>query len=144
MELLHIGGEVIRPRDFDFAALRALGDQLVERSALLAGREIAAVPVRALLALAGLQPSARALVAESADGRFRTTLPLDDAAACVLVYRVGEAALPPALGGPFRLVTRGRLRAGDVKSVGALYVSDRPSLDSSDSERLCYRVRRAA
>jgi DMSO/TMAO reductase YedYZ molybdopterin-dependent catalytic subunit len=143
--VLHIGGEVATPCDFDFAALRALAPQLVEPSALLAGREIAAVRLAVLLELAGAHGSAQSLVAESDDGAYVTTLPMEAARQqCVILYRVGEAPLPRGLGGPFRLVTSGRLRAGDVKALGSIYVSERRFVDVDDTERVCVRVTRAA
>jgi DMSO/TMAO reductase YedYZ molybdopterin-dependent catalytic subunit len=123
---LHVGGEVATTLDLDFASLRALAQQVVEPSALLAGREIAAVPLAALLDLADAQASAQSLVAESSDGSFRTTLPLDAVNRCVVVYRIGGSALPRVLGGPFRLVTNGRLRCGDVKALSAIVLSKRP------------------
>jgi DMSO/TMAO reductase YedYZ molybdopterin-dependent catalytic subunit len=137
---LRMMGELDEPRDFDFAALRAIDEQLVESSPLLAGREIAAVRLSRLLALAGVQPNARSLVAETADGRYLTALPIDAADRCLIVYRVGEAALPLGLGGPFRLLTQGRIGSSDIKALGAIYASDRPYLDDSDTERIV-RVR---
>lgn len=122
---LHIGGRVVAARDLDFMALRALDGQLVERSALLAGREIGAVPLATLLASAGIAAEARSLVAESLDGSFTTTLPLEAIGCCVVVYRIGGAALPRDLGGPFRLVSHGRVHSGDVKALGAIYLSER-------------------
>ncbi|MGZ3429894.1 MAG: hypothetical protein ACXVCV_24760, partial [Polyangia bacterium] len=74
--VLRIDGEVTRPSDFDFAALRALGQQLVEPSTLLAGREIAAIRLATLLELAGAHASAQSLVAEAEDGAYVTTLPM--------------------------------------------------------------------
>jgi DMSO/TMAO reductase YedYZ molybdopterin-dependent catalytic subunit len=142
--MLHIDGEVATPRDFDFAALRAISEQLVEPSALLAGREIAAVRLTTLLELAGVHAGAQSIVCESEDGAYVTTLPLEAARHCVVLYRVGEAPLPRGLGGPFRLVTGGRLGAGDVKALGSLYVSERRFVDVDDTERVCVRVTRAA
>lgn len=142
--LVHVGGEVLAPRDFDFTSLRALPQQLVESSALLAGREIGAIPLTALLAAAGAHAGAQGLLLESADGAFATALPIEAAPACVIVYRVGDAPLPRGLGGPFRLVTHGRLRAGDVKALGAIYVSQRRFVDVDDTERVVVRVTRAA
>ncbi|MGZ3406125.1 MAG: molybdopterin-dependent oxidoreductase [Polyangia bacterium] len=141
---LHIDGEVVTPSDFDFEALRALTEQLVEPSALLAGREIAAVRLTTLLALAGACSGAQSIVCETEDGAYVTTLPIEAAQQCVILYRVGEAPLPRGLGGPFRLVTAGRLGNGDVKALGSIYVSERRFVDVDDTERVCVRVTRAA
>src|SRR5262249_30646678 len=118
-------------------ALRALADQQRESSALLGGREIFAVPLDRLLALAGIDPRARSIVAESSDGSFISMLPVSACAGCVVVYRVGDGPLPRPLGGPLRLVTRGQL--GDVKDLGSLHVSDQPFVDGTESGRVVLR-----
>ncbi len=141
---LVIHGEVAARQALDFDALSALSEQLVEPSALLAGRDIVAVRLDALLAMAGVTAGARSIVAESAEGSFVTSMSLETARQCVVVYRVGEAPLPRGLGGPFRLVTQGRLRCGDVKALDTIYVSERLPADDSDSERVCIRSARAA
>ena len=141
---LHIGGHVSAPREVAFADLRAFADQIAESSPLLAGREIGGVPMGALIALARPRSGARSIVAESADGSFMTSLSLESAARCVIVYRVGNVALPAGLGGPFRLFTQGRVRSGDVKRLGSLYVSDRQLVELPESERICARTGDAA
>lgn len=141
---LVIAGEVAAPQTLDFETLRALSAQLVESSALLAGRQIAAVQLETLLAMAGVHATARSVAAEAAEGGLVITMSMEMARACVIVYRVGDAPLPRALGGPFRLVTHGRLRCGDVKALGAVYVSARPHVDESPSARVCARRARAA
>jgi DMSO/TMAO reductase YedYZ molybdopterin-dependent catalytic subunit len=141
---LRIGGLVAAPQDLDFGALRAVPEQLREPSQLLGGREIVAVSLARLLGIAGVAGAGRSIVAESADGSFVTTLPLEAAEQCVVVYRVGEAPLPLVLGGPIRLVTHGRVRCGDVKDLGAIYVSDRPFVDGGETGRVCVRASRSA
>lgn len=141
---LVVDGEVAARQTLDFESLRALAEQLVEPSALLAGREIAAVKLETLLELAGVTTSARSIVAESAEGSFVLPMSLEHARTCVIVYRVGDAPLPGGLGGPFRLVTQGRLRCGDVKALDTIYVSERPHVDDCDTERVCIRSPRAA
>lgn len=141
---LVIDGQVAARQALDFDGLRALSEQLVEPSALLAGREIAAVRLDRLLAIAGLGAAARSIVAASTGDGFVLSMPLEAARNCVIVYRVGDAPLPGGLGGPFRLVTQGRLRCGDVKALASIYVSERPLVDDSDTERLCIRGADAA
>jgi hypothetical protein len=141
-ELLRVGGQVITPQDFDFAALRALPDQIVEASAFLPGREIAAVPLAALLTISGVTAEARSVVIESADGRVSTTLPLASVESCVIQYRVGSSALPTVLGGPFRLLTRGRGPMSEVNGLGFIHVSERRYIPPSDTERVRLRDHR--
>ena len=139
VSLLRIGGLVRAPQSFDFDALRAIADQRRESSMLLGGRDIIAVPLDRLLALADVEPRALSLVAESADGAFVSMLPLAASGACVVVYRVGDAPLPRSFGGPLRLVTPGHLGCGDVKDLGMLFVSDQPSVDGTESGRIAIR-----
>ncbi len=142
--VLRIDGLVTVPCYFGFESLRALAQQLVEPSALLAGREVAAVPLPVLLERAGMRPGAQSIVAESDDGAFVTTMPIDSIGKCVIFYRIGDAPLPRGLGGPYRLMTSGRVGSGDVKALGSLYVSERRFVDGDDTERVCVRVTRAA
>lgn len=139
---LRIGGSVLTPRELDFAALRALGEQLVEPTEMLGGQPIAAVRLEVLLALAGLAPQTRSIVAESSDGSFSTTLPLANLDGCVVIYRIGAMPFPRELGGPFRLVTRGH--GGDVKALGAIWASEEPAFEIGDSELICLRGGRSA
>jgi DMSO/TMAO reductase YedYZ molybdopterin-dependent catalytic subunit len=141
-EVLRIGGNVATPRTLDFRALAALDEQLLE-PAPLGSQPIAAVPLPVLLRLCGMAPSTRSIVAESADGAFAVTLQLASAETCVVAYRIGTVPFPRALGGPFRLVTRGRVRTGDVKSLGMIYASEEPAFDIGDSEVICLRAPRA-
>jgi hypothetical protein len=141
-ETLRVGGQVITPQEFDFAALRALAEQIVEASAFLPGREIASVPLAALLTLSGVTAEARSLVIESADGRFSTTLPLAAVDGCVIQYRVGTSALPTVLGGPFRLVTRGSGPTSEINGLGFINVSERRYIPPSDTERVRLRDHR--
>jgi DMSO/TMAO reductase YedYZ molybdopterin-dependent catalytic subunit len=131
---LIIHGRVVKPRALTFADLHALPRQVTEKSPLLAGRELGGVPLSALLELAQPLADARAIVAESHDASFRTTLPMASIDHCIIVYRVSGVALPPSLGGPYRLITEGRIGCGDVKQLGALYVSERTIAEPADSE----------
>jgi DMSO/TMAO reductase YedYZ molybdopterin-dependent catalytic subunit len=135
---LHIGGHVQSPRDVTFADLSSCAEQ-VSDSSLMAGRELGGVPLAALLALVHPLAGARSIVAESVDGSFMTTLALDEVPGCVIVYRVGPIALPTGLGGPFRLFTEGRVRSGDVRRLGSLYVSETTVVECIDSELISLR-----
>ena len=142
--VLRVDGLVTIPCYFGFESLRAIARQLVEPSALLAGREGGAVPLEALLEAAGVRAGAQSIVAESDDGSYVTTMPFESMRQCVIFYRIAEAPLPRGLGGPYRLMTSGRVGSGDVKALGSIYVSDRRFVDVDDTERVCVRVTRAA
>jgi len=137
---LVIDGEVAAPQSLDFAALRALGDQLVEPSALLSGREIVAVRLETLLALARVNEHARSLVFESSEGSYVHSMTLEAVRGCVVIYRVGEAPLPRGLGGPLRLVTQAPARCGDIKALATIHVSEHAHIDDADTERWCLRT----
>ena len=142
--VLRVDGLVTIPCYFHFESLRALGRQLVESSALLAGRQVGAVPLDALLEAAGVRDGAQSIIAESDDGAYVTTMPFSAVRQCVVFYRVDDTPLPRALGGPYLLMTSGRVGSGDVKALGSIYVSERRFVDVDDTERVCVRVTRAA
>jgi DMSO/TMAO reductase YedYZ molybdopterin-dependent catalytic subunit len=137
---LILRGRVATPRALSFVDLRSFAHQLTETSPLLAGREIGGVPLTALLESARPHASARSVIAESSDGSFVSRLPLDSVARCVVIYRLSGVALPASLGGPFRLITQGRRRCGDVKQLSAIYVSEQPFAEIADSEVICVRA----
>ncbi len=119
MTLLAIEGEVSIPRSFTFDDLRALPGQHAERSLLLGGRAISAVKLAAALPPLGIKPWARFAVVAGRDG-YRANIPVDAAGDCLLVYAVGDHALPLELGGPVRLIARGLGRCANVKDVAGI------------------------
>jgi hypothetical protein len=129
---LYLGGRVISPRDVDFETLCALAEQVPVLLPVLAGRELAAAPLPAVLALAGVDAYARSILVEADSSTGLATLSLEAVERSVVVYRIGRLQLPYGLGGPFRLMTRGRSSMGDIKQVTALYVSDQPCVDRLD------------
>lgn len=79
--------------------------QVEDVGALAAGREGRAVRLGGVLDLVGSPPGARYVHVESSDGSFTANIPLADARAGGLVlYELGDEALPRSHGGPFRLL----------------------------------------
>ncbi len=97
---LLIEGEVTTPQALDFETLRSVSEQLVEPSALLAGREIGAVRLDPLLALAGVGGEARSTAFESTDESFLVSMSVEAARNCVVVYRVEDSPCRPASAAP--------------------------------------------
>ncbi len=122
---LRVSGAVTTTRDLDFALLARFSQQVMLPLPVLAGHELVAVPLRSVLALAGMAEKARSLVIESDSGL--RALPLDAVDRMGLVYRIGRVPLPYGLGGPFRLMTcaGGTGKLEDIKYVTRLWVSDR-------------------
>ena len=78
---------------------------------MVAGREGGAVWLHALVAPS---PRARFATLASADGKFAISVPLSPLLErALLVYRLGDAPLPPSKGGPVRV-----LLTGDVPCSG--------------------------
>jgi DMSO/TMAO reductase YedYZ molybdopterin-dependent catalytic subunit len=107
-----VDGEVAAPREFDFAALAALPEQVDDVAALVPGREGGAVRLRSLLAAVRPTDGARWATLHAGDGRFSISVPLEPLAEAVLVYRSGDGPLPPARGGPVRFLIPGVERCG--------------------------------
>lgn len=101
--LLRVEGEVDTPREFHFADLEALPDQVSDIGPLIPGREGGGVWLRALLAASNVRPEATHLTLQASDGSFSASVPL--AAVCersLVVYRLGDGPLPADKGGPIR------------------------------------------
>ncbi|MFN8643402.1 MAG: molybdopterin-dependent oxidoreductase [Candidatus Binatia bacterium] len=127
---LRIEGLVTTPCAFGFAELAALDEQIDDLSALLPGRVGGAVPVRVLLARAGVRPEATRVTVASRVGFFKADVPLAAAETAVIAYRVGDAPLPQQQGGPLRFFLPDATSCGlegvdacaNVKDVGVLRV----------------------
>lgn len=108
--MLTVEGDVAAPRSFDDAALGALQDQIADVAALVPGREGSAIWLRALLAEAGVLPTARFATLSSSDGKFAICVPLQPLLdRAVLLYRLGGAPLPEKKGGPVRVLLTGEV-----------------------------------
>ena len=128
---LRIDGEVIAPCELSFDELSALPDQVPDVGALIPGRRGVGVRLRALLRRAGLKDSATHVTVESRDGAFAASLPLAAVREAVVAYRLGDAPLPAADGGPLRFLipdapacgSDGADACANVKFVGAIRVT---------------------
>lgn len=138
-QLLEIGGQVAQPRSFDFAALSQLPGQIDDISGLVPGRRGGGVRLTALLTAVQPRPEARYITLESADGSFSASVPLAAVAQSgVVLYRLGDQALPASLGGPFRFLitdaqtcaTGGVDLCANVKCVGRVLISHEPGRDT--------------
>jgi hypothetical protein len=103
------------------AALAALPRQLADVGTRVPGRAGSAVPLAELLALT-LPPAGARFVVSAADGMTTAPVPVAGIDA-LLVHTLDGDALPPAQGGPFRLLvptdapTDGGTRCANVKGV---------------------------
>jgi DMSO/TMAO reductase YedYZ molybdopterin-dependent catalytic subunit len=102
--MLVVEGEVARPTTFRFDDLAVLPEQIADVAALVPGRRGGAVAFRSVLSQVEVSPSAKRVVLESADGAFSQEAPLAALDSAVLVYRLGDAPLPAADGGPVRFL----------------------------------------
>lgn len=86
------------------------------------------MPLRDLLARAGVRSDASWITVESDDASFAASVPLDAVREAVIVYALDGKPLPREKGGPFRLLIPDSARCGtaeidkcaNVKSVGVL------------------------
>ncbi len=87
------------------------------------------VPLRRVLEVAGLKPTARDLLPEGLDeGRFARPLPIEKALAddTLLAYRMNGEPLPPDHGFPVRLLVSGWAAVASIKWLGRIEVSEQP------------------
>lgn len=118
-------------REFAFDDLATLPGQIADVATLAPGREGGAVPLRSLLEVVGVPADAASVTLESLDGRFAQNAPLAALGSAVLVYRLGDAPLPPDRGGPIRFLIPdleecglpGVDRCTNVKGLGRIRVA---------------------
>ena len=102
---LIVDGMVTRTVALEYADLAGLGAQIEDVGTLVPKRRGAAVPLRAVLDIAGVRPGASYLTVTSSDTTFSASVPLEAVLdTAVLVYRHGDGPLPGAMGGPVRLL----------------------------------------
>jgi len=138
MTTLRVDGAVAAPREFGFADLSALPDQVPDLGALLPGREGGGVRLRAILASVGLRTAATHLTLTSTDGRFSASVPLAAVADAVIAYRLGDGPLPADRGGPMRFLipdvgscaVGGVDACANVKFLAHLHLSAGPGADT--------------
>ena len=102
--VLRVEGEVRRPGEFSFEDLAALPGQIADVASLVPGRAGSAVRFESVLEAAGVSAAASRVTLEAAGGQFSQQAPLAAVRTALLVYRLGEAALPPDQGGPVRFL----------------------------------------
>jgi DMSO/TMAO reductase YedYZ molybdopterin-dependent catalytic subunit len=102
--MVRVEGKVRAARDFSFADLAALPEQIGDVAALVPGRAGGAVRLSALLEAAGASPDATEVALESSDGKFSQKAPLAALGSAIVVYRLGDAPLPSDQGGPARFL----------------------------------------
>ncbi len=123
--MLKIEGEVRNPRALRFEDLKALPKQVPDVGARLPGKPGGAVELGALLELVKVEEVAAFATLASADGTFAVSVPLaairDNA---LVVYRLGDAPLPPDKGGPVRFYVlqprEGADACANVKALGTI------------------------
>jgi DMSO/TMAO reductase YedYZ molybdopterin-dependent catalytic subunit len=141
---LEVGGQVLQPRAFDFAALAALPGQIDDIATMVPGRTGGGVRLASLLA--AVQPRAEVthITVESSDGSFSASVPLAPVVESgVVLYRLGSQALPTQQGGPFRFLitdvqacaTGGVDLCANVKFVARIALSTGPGRDTRPLER---------
>lgn len=157
---LSVGGEIERPVTLGYAELKALPARTVVAVLECAGNsrnsvsppiprsflgngfvgnaEWKGAPLRLVLDLAGVKPSAREVVLEAADRgkpafaptevNFAKSLPLEKALHpdTLLVYEMNGVPLPREHGGPVRVIVPGWYGTYHVKWLTRLAVLDRP------------------
>ena len=99
---LSVSGSVSSAASYDFEGLAALPGQVADVSQLAEGREGGAVTLASVLANAGPTNDARFITIE-AEGNYSASVPLDAVRdQAILIYRLGDEALPGDKGGPVR------------------------------------------
>lgn len=95
------------------------------------------VPLRMILALANIKPSARDVMAESLDeARMRRPLPVEKALDDVIVaHSMNGEFLAPDHGFPARLISPGWAAVASVKWLDRLFVSDEPLFSPWNTEK---------
>src|SRR5882724_6881610 len=102
--MLRVDGEVHRPRDFGFADLASLPEQVEDVGTLAPGRQGGAVKLTALLEAVGVSTAASHVTLESTDGKFSQQAPIGGVRSALVIYRICEAPLPASEGGPIRFL----------------------------------------
>lgn len=138
-----IEGEVGRSVTLGYDDLASCPDQIADVASLVAGRSGVAVPLRSLLAKAGVDADATWITVESDDASFAASVPLEAVGDAVVVYALDGKPLPREKGGPFRLLIPDAARCGtaeidkcaNVKSVGVLRLETAHGRDTRPSTK---------
>ena len=139
MTTLRVEGEVQVPREFAFAELAALPEQILDVGRLIPGRQGGAIWLRDLLDVTGVHPHATHVTLHATDGDFSASVPLTAVRdRALIVYRMGEAPLPVEQGGPIRFLITDAEACGlseidacaNVKFLGSIQVTQGPGVDT--------------
>jgi DMSO/TMAO reductase YedYZ molybdopterin-dependent catalytic subunit len=142
-QILEVCGQVQTPATFDVEALTRLPGQIEDVAVLVPGRTGGGVRLASLLEVVQPQPQVTHLTIESTDGSFSASVPLAAVVdSGVLLYRLGDQALPEQQGGPFRFLitdaqacaTGGADLCANVKFVGRIALSDALGRDTRPLE----------
>ncbi len=131
---LRVDGLVERPLELTAAELAALMQQhLTDDFTCIEGWTVPAldwrgVPLLLLLELAGARPEATWVQASAGD--FSVPLPREEAGAALLALRLGDEPLPPAHGGPVRLVLPGGVCFTSIKWLDRLELRHTPGVNT--------------
>jgi DMSO/TMAO reductase YedYZ molybdopterin-dependent catalytic subunit len=140
---LAVDGLVAQPLMLGYADLRARparGEMrtLVSMARRLAGDQVGNAVWRGcslagLLAEVGVQPDARFIVFEGADG-YCTSVPLADGPGILLAYEMNGAILPPEHGFPLRALVPGRYGCKSPRWLTRIALAAQPRLSLWESE----------
>ena len=140
---LAIAGEVRAPRAFTRDDLAALPGQVVDVSTRLPGREGRGVELSALLAAVGILPAATHVTVSADNGSFLASVPLAAVAEAIVIYGLGDEALPKSAGGPLRFfipdvarwANAGVDHCANVKRLETITLTAGPGADTRPSTR---------
>jgi len=140
---LAIAGEVRAPRAFTRDDLAALPGQVVDVSTRLPGREGRGVELSALLAAVGILPAATHVTVSADNGSFLASVPLAAVAEAIVIYGLGDEALPKSAGGPLRFfipdvarwANAGVDHCANVKRLETITLTAGPGEDTRPSTR---------
>lgn len=104
MDKLTCSGQVEAPADFGPDELARLPEQVPDVSALVPGRQGRAVKFGALLDHVRPKPGATHVTLSGDAGKFSASVPVDAVREALILYRLGDGALPAEQGGPFRFL----------------------------------------
>jgi 2-dehydropantoate 2-reductase len=139
-DVLRIEGAIVQPVSLDHASISKLSaEHQVDVSTVMSNMKGRGIRLKGLLDVPALAIEADHVTFHSGDGKYSVSLTLQQANEFgILIYELDGQALPPAKGGPFRLITPG---LGDlcanVKGVGRVEVTKGAGADTRPSLRNC-------
>jgi DMSO/TMAO reductase YedYZ molybdopterin-dependent catalytic subunit len=146
MGSLRVEGAVAISRDFSFADLATLPDQVADVSYLVPGREGGGVRLQSILDKVSPTASAQHITLYSSDSKFSASVPLAAVRNAIVAYRLGNEPLPEKKGGPFRFLIPnieecaiGSVDAcANVKFLARIELSQHPGQDSRPTSKVMH------